>query len=112
MASIFDKLRNWLNGSPATQPPGGPTTHAVPLDDAAVERLMMALSMTNDDEMSCADVFAMLDEYAEMSVISEEQAAALMPLVEMHLAMCADCHEYYDVLRGILQPPDRPTRIA
>jgi hypothetical protein len=55
MASIFDKLRNWLNGSsPAPQPSGRPTTHAVPLDDAAVERLMMALSMTNDDEMSCA----------------------------------------------------------
>jgi hypothetical protein len=117
MASIIDKLRNWLSGSPGQQPPatslpGSPTTHAVLLDDAAVEKLMMALSMTQDDEMSCADVFALLDEYAEMSMISEEQAAALMPLVERHLEMCADCHESYDVLRGILQTPDRPTSVA
>lgn len=103
MASLLDKLRDWLSG-PA--PSATPATHKVPLDDAAVERLMMALSMTRDDEMSCADVFAMLDEYAELSVTNQAQAAVLMPLVEMHLEMCADCHEYYDALRGILQPHD------
>lgn len=107
MATLLDKLRQWLDATPPKPPPR--PTPATTLSDAAFERLMAALLMTRDDELSCAEVFALLDEYAELAAADETKAAALMPLMEMHLEMCPDCHEYYDALRGILQPhDDRP----
>jgi hypothetical protein len=76
------------------------------LDDAAVEKLIVALSMTHDDELSCAEVYALLDEYTELAILDEVRAAELMPLVKMHLEMCTDCHETYDILHKILDTQD------
>lgn len=109
-------FRSWLGGGPSTgnpKPGAAPSPSGTTLDDAAVERLMAALTMTRDDELSCAEVFALLDEYAELAVGDEDRAAALMPLMEMHLEMCTDCDEYYEALRGILEsrenrPADHP----
>ncbi len=112
MASILDKLRDWLAGTPAPAPTTQSTAPSVPLDDAAVEKIMMALSMTRDDELSCAEVFALLDEYTEIAVTDKARAAELMPLVEMHLAMCADCHDGYDVLYHALESSGNSTAAA
>lgn len=86
----------------------GGSAHTGPVDETGVEKLMRALSMTRDDELSCAEVFALLDEYAELAATDEEKAAELMPLMHLHLEMCADCHEYYDALLKIVRPANGP----
>ncbi len=53
--------------------------------------------MTDDTEISCDDVYTLLDQFTEM-VKRGEDAAHLMPLVQKHLDMCPDCREEFETL--------------
>ena len=68
-----------------------------PAHDPAMQALLGMISMTDEQELSCEDVFALLDQFAEM-VKRGEDASHLMPMVQKHLAMCPDCQEEYEVL--------------
>lgn len=70
------------------------------LSPESTVRLMHLLARTQEEELSCEETFALLDEYVELT---ESDAATLMPLVRHHLDGCPDCHERYDALRRILQ---------
>jgi hypothetical protein len=72
------------------------------LDDAALVKLMHCLETTMENACSCAEAFAILDEYTEL-VASDEQAQQLMPLVKNHMDICADCREEFEALLTILQ---------
>lgn len=74
---------------------------AIPVDDAVVERLMHLLCETRDDELSCEEVYARLDEYVDC-LVSRQPAGEQTPLVEHHLALCPDCHDALDALRRAL----------
>lgn len=93
MNRLIDRIRQWMQGTP-------PPTRVDPapvLDEAAVNRLIDALCMTREDEFDCAQVYALLDEYAE-HLVSERDAAALMPLVAHHLCLCGDCRGEQEAL--------------
>lgn len=62
-----------------------------------VQALVMGLAHTDARELSCDEVYALLDLFAER-VSRGEDAATMMPLVEHHLAMCPDCREEYEAL--------------
>lgn len=64
-------------------------------------KMLQMLQRTEAIELSCDEVFAMLDEYTEMALKGEE-IAHLMPLVKQHLDMCPDCREEYEALEQIL----------
>jgi hypothetical protein len=66
-----------------------------------MQKMMAMLSVTREVELSCDEVFAMLDEFTEMAE-QGENVALLMPLVQHHLDMCGDCREEYKVLANIL----------
>jgi hypothetical protein len=83
--------------------PSAPDSLAVLVgDEDALKQLLHALAYTQDEELSCAETFALLDEYAELMVSSVE-AKALMPLVKHHLDHCLECRERYEILLQILQ---------
>jgi len=65
--------------------------------DPAMQALLGMISMTDEQELSCDDVFALLDQFAEM-VKRGEDASHLMPMVQKHLTMCPDCREEYEAL--------------
>ena len=65
------------------------------------QKVMMMLADTQDVEMTCDEVFAVLDQFAEMTARGED-VSRLMPLVKHHLAMCPDCMEEYRVLESIV----------
>jgi hypothetical protein len=67
-----------------------------------IKRLMLGLNATRDDEVSCDEVFELLDQYAEM-VDQGEDASILMPLIKHHLDMCPECEEEYKALLRIIQ---------
>jgi hypothetical protein len=71
--------------------------------DAEMKKMLQALAMTHEKEISCDDVFAVLDEFAE-AVRRGENALLLMPLVRQHLEMCPDCREEYEALLNMMQP--------
>jgi hypothetical protein len=66
------------------------------------EQMMLRMAqMTDETELSCDEVLALLDQYAEASVRGEDMAR-LMPLVQRHLERCRDCMEEYQALMRIL----------
>ena len=69
---------------------------------AMMEKMLTMLSNTQDVELTCDQVFAMLDEFAELAARGED-VTELMPLVQQHLDMCADCRDEYKVLQSIVQ---------
>ena len=71
--------------------------------DAETVKLLQALATTEENEISCDDVFAVLDEFVE-AVRRGENVLLYMPLVRQHLDMCPDCREEYETLLRMVQP--------
>ncbi len=67
-----------------------------------MQKMMAMLSNTQDVELTCDDVFAVLDQFAELAARGEN-VTQLMPLIQQHLDMCEDCREEYKVLKSIVQ---------
>jgi hypothetical protein len=70
--------------------------------EKAVKDLMRRLQNTHEEELSCDEVFALVDEYAEASQRGED-VASLKPLIRHHLDMCRQCEEEYQALIRVLE---------
>ena len=90
MTSIFDRLKlrfkKWYLPGPALQ-----TLH-------------QSLAKTKEQDISCDQVFAVLDEFVE-AVKRGENVLIFMPLVREHLNRCPACRKQYETLLNMLQPP-------
>jgi hypothetical protein len=71
--------------------------------DPAMQIMLRSLAMTEEHEISCDEVYAVLDQFAE-AVNRGENVLIFMPRVRQHLDMCPDCREEYEALLGMLQP--------
>lgn len=89
MKSIFDlfkrRFHKWYDPDPTTL------------------KMLKSLAMTEEHEISCDDVYSVLDQFAE-AVSRGENVLLLMPLVRQHLDMCPDCRAEYEALLNMLQP--------
>lgn len=89
MNSIFDWFRRrfskWYQPNPALQ------------------TMLRSLAITQEHEISCDEVYAVLDQFAE-AVHRGENVLIFMPLVRQHLDMCPDCREEYEAVLRMLQP--------
>ncbi|MFZ5912256.1 MAG: hypothetical protein ACOYYU_19795 [Chloroflexota bacterium] len=72
------------------------------LSEQALIRLLSSLEHTHDEELSCDEVFALVDEYAEASQRGED-VAHLKPLLRRHLELCRECEEEYQALLQVLE---------
>lgn len=76
----------------------------------ALKAMVAGLAHTQADELSCDEVYALLDVFADAARRGED-VAALMPLVQHHLEMCPDCREeYHALLRSMnatMSPEDK-----
>jgi hypothetical protein len=75
------------------------------LPDAAIHRLVSRLVNTREDELSCDEVFALVDDYAEAYQRGED-VVYLKPRIRHHLDMCRECEEEYEALLRVLEAPD------
>ncbi|MDP1624477.1 MAG: hypothetical protein Q8L64_01785 [bacterium] len=66
-----------------------------------MQKMLTMLSNTREVELTCDEVFEMLDQFAELAARGED-VAQLMPLIQQHLDMCEDCREEYKVLEKII----------
>jgi hemerythrin-like domain-containing protein len=64
--------------------------------------LANALEKTRQREISCDEVYQLLDQVAELADQGAD-ISTLMPLVQHHLDMCHDCREEYQALLNVLQ---------
>ena len=72
------------------------------LSDPMIEQLIRSLVNSNEDELSCSEVYALLDQYAE-SHLRGEDAEQLMPLLKEHLDVCHECCDEYDALLSAVE---------
>jgi len=70
--------------------------------EKAVKDLMRRLQNTHEEELSCDEVFALVDEYAEANQRGED-VSSLKPLIRHHLDMCRECDEEYLALLQVLE---------
>jgi hypothetical protein len=87
--AIIQKIRNSFN-------------HREELPNEAVLGLLRVLESVPEEESSCDEVYARIDEYVEREV-DQKDAAQLMPLVREHLDLCSECCEEYEALLDILE---------
>ena len=64
--------------------------------------LINKLAITEEHEISCDDVHAILDQFTELEMRGED-VAHLMPLVQKHLDLCPDCGEEHEALMQALE---------
>ncbi|HSL46607.1 MAG TPA: hypothetical protein VK897_24445 [Anaerolineales bacterium] len=76
--------------------------HQEDLPNEAVLGFLRVLESVREEEASCDEVYAKIDEYVEREV-DKKDAAELMPLVREHLDMCSECCEEYEALLDILE---------
>jgi len=70
--------------------------------DADMQKMLRELAVTEAQEISCEDVFAVLDQFVE-AVHRGENVLIFMPLVRRHRDMCPACREEYEILLKTLQ---------
>jgi hypothetical protein len=75
------------------------------LSDEVVARMMHKLVSASEAELTCDEVFALVDEYAEASQRGED-VASLKPLIRQHLDLCHECDEEYQALLRVLEGTD------
>jgi hypothetical protein len=73
-----------------------------PMGEEVIERLLRYLVEIEEGSLSCADAFAKLDEYADLSCY-HKRAHEIMPHVHHHLELCPDCLKFYETLLAMLE---------
>ena len=71
-------------------------------NEAVLGFLRVLESIPEEEEASCEEVYAKIDEYVDREV-DKKDAAELMPLVREHLDSCSECCEEYEALLDILE---------
>ena len=94
MSSVIETIHVLLERPPRVE------LTVINMDDPACDRLLQLLCATRDDELSCEDVFACLDEYVDC-LLNRSQMMSV-PLVEHHLSLCTDCRDELHALQRAL----------
>lgn len=76
--------------------------HKMAMTSEQADKMLRMIEHTQDEELSCDEVFELLYIYAEMASRGED-VGELFPLVEHHLEMCPDCREEYEAVMRILE---------
>lgn len=96
------KIIEWLQRFFTGQEKSAAVPSGMPADQTMLmEKLLTMLSGTQEKELTCDEVFALLDQFVELAAQGED-VSQLMPLVQHHLDMCPDCREEYEALKNIV----------
>ncbi len=79
-----------------------PQKDTAELKDEVVLKFLRVLENAREDELSCSEMYARLDEFVETEVQGED-ADKITPLVHEHLDMCPECCEEYEALLTVLE---------
>ena len=71
--------------------------------DAALQRLLRDLAKTEEHEISCEDVYEVVDQFVEAERRGQNDLL-FVSHVRQHLTLCLDCREEYEVLGTLLTP--------
>ena len=89
LQNLLNRIRNQFTAQPE-------------LTDEVVVKFLNILEQVREEELSCTDMYAKLDEFVE-NEIKGEDADKLTPLLREHLDMCSDCCDEYEALLTIVE---------
>jgi hypothetical protein len=72
------------------------------LDPARLRVIVRGIMTARADEIGCAECSEYMARFAEM-VRAGARTAAVMPLVQDHLARCRDCREEFEALLVVVR---------
>jgi hypothetical protein len=72
------------------------------MTNEAVKGFLRVLEQVREEELSCKEIDAKLDEYVELEV-RKEDAAHIMPLIREHLDLCEECCDEYEALLEVVE---------
>ncbi len=72
------------------------------MQDEVVLKFLQVLENIRSEGLSCEEMYAQLDEFVEREVGSHD-AAKIMPLIQEHIDICADCCDQYTALLDVLE---------
>lgn len=84
--------------NPENQPSSQPE-----ITDEVVLRFLQVLEKVREEDLSCSDMYARLDEFVEAEVKDGKDAAILTPLIHEHLDMCSECCDEYEALLTVVE---------
>lgn len=70
--------------------------------NGAMQKIMQQIARTQQQELDCGEVFAVLDQYVE-AMLAGENEKEQFALVVQHLDLCRDCLEEYEALLSVLE---------
>ena len=70
--------------------------------NGAMQKIMQQIARTQQQELDCGEVFAVLDQYVE-AMLAGENENEQFALVVQHLDLCRDCLEEYEALLSVLE---------
>jgi hypothetical protein len=71
--------------------------------DEVVMRFLKVLEQVREEDLSCADMYARLDEFVEAEIKEGTDTEKITPLIHEHLDMCSDCCDEYEALLAIVE---------
>ncbi len=79
-----------------------PQQETLELKDEVVLKFLRVLEDAREEELSCTEMYARLDEFVENEVQGKD-ADKITPLIHEHLDMCPECCEEYEALLTVLE---------
>lgn len=70
-------------------------------DLRAMRTLLRQIAALPEEMLSCADTYALLDEYVDR-LAQGEPVDTLLPAVKYHLEICGNCGVEFEMLRAII----------
>ena len=75
------------------------------IDPTTFKKILLALIMTQEEEIDCEECYNHMDRFAEM-LMNGDEPEKVMPLVKHHLELCGDCREEFEALSCALTACD------
>jgi hypothetical protein len=72
------------------------------LQDEVVVKFLKVLENVREEDMSCSEMYARIDEFVEREVKAHD-AERIMPLIQEHIDMCPECCDEYEALLDVLE---------
>ena len=75
------------------------------IETSTLKKVLMSLSITQDEEMTCGECFEEVDQYVDM-LREGKSPAEVMPMVKNHIQICPPCREEFEALLEALAAID------
>ncbi len=72
------------------------------IETTTLKKVLMSLSITHDEEMTCGECYQEVDQYVDM-LNEGKSPSEILPMVKNHIEICPPCREEFEALMEALE---------